>query len=300
MNFKTNLEGITSLFLITTTVCLYNPIIFIPSIVLIFILWWIKVFFTPFMTYSRICDNVTRAPLNTELSSTLQGLIVIRAYGQAETYVQKYQQKLYENVLAILAFSRTNTMLSCFLEFAVLLQMTLGSALVIRAALQEGQIRDPGELGFSLLLLIQTGDNFANCFRSFFLIQINMNSVQRMLSLTELESEAPLEMVNDSKLGRGWPTEGRIEFKNVKLRYDAQLGGTQAKFALDGVSFTVEPGMRIGIVGRTGAGKSTILQALFRMVEIEKSPGEGIFIDGLPIDQLGLHILRGRLSVIPQ
>jgi ABC-type oligopeptide transport system ATPase subunit len=81
-----------------------------------------------------------------------------------------------------------------------------------------------------------------------------------------------------------WPTEGAIEFENVQLRYRPEL-----PLVLKGVSFKVRPGEKVGIIGRTGAGKSSITQALFRMVEI---CGGGIWVDGRSIGELGLETVR--------
>lgn len=87
-----------------------------------------------------------------------------------------------------------------------------------------------------------------------------------------------------------WPKSGEIQFKNVTFKYDPTL-----PVVLDNLTFTIEAGEKIGIIGRTGAGKSSLIQALFRMAESEGD----ILIDGLSIKNLGLHDLRSHLSIIP-
>ena len=98
--------------------------------------------------------------------------------------------------------------------------------------------------------------------------------------------------INYNELKGKWPKHGQIEFRNVCFRYRDDLNLT-----LNGLTFKISPGEKIGIVGRTGAGKSSIIQALFRMLEI--CDGQ-ILIDGIDIKEIGLHTLRGNMSIIPQ
>ena len=106
---------------------------------------------------------------------------------------------------------------------------------------------------------------------------------------SELAEEAPLKLrqVEDT-----WPQAGSIDFDNVQMRYRAEL-----PLVLQGLSMQVKGGERIGIVGRTGAGKSSIMSALFRLTELS---GGQIRIDGIDIATVGLHDLRSRLAIIPQ
>jgi len=116
-------------------------------------------------------------------------------------------------------------------------------------------------------------------------------SVERVIVYTELEQEPPHQQLADPTDGK-WPTAGAIEFDRVCLRYRSHL-----PLSLKSVSFSVKPGERIGIVGRTGAGKSSILSVLFR-TNVQESGA--IRIDGVDIGTLGLATLRNALSIIPQ
>lgn len=118
-----------------------------------------------------------------------------------------------------------------------------------------------------------------------------MISVERILQYSRVPSEAPL--VNEScRPEPSWPAAGAIEFDNLHVRYSPEL-----PLVLRGISCTFPGEKKIGVVGRTGSGKSTLIQALFRVVE----PSEGrITIDALDISLIGLHDLRSRLSIIPQ
>lgn len=115
-----------------------------------------------------------------------------------------------------------------------------------------------------------------------------MTSVERVFEYCKLETET-LEIGNQ-KPPKEWPLSGEIKFEDVSFRYDKSLN-----YVLNNINIKIKPGEKIGIVGRTGAGKSSIIQTLFRMAEPEGS----LFIDDLNIKELSLHDLRSKLSIIP-
>lgn len=135
-----------------------------------------------------------------------------------------------------------------------------------------------------------------------YLIMTNdaMSNTERLLEYTgSLGQEAPLDdspaSYDDARVSLSWPEHGSIEYKNVSMRYRPGL-----PLVIDNCSLRIHAGERIGIVGRTGAGKSTILSTLFRLTEIETENGGSITIDGVDIKSLGLHRLRSALAIIPQ
>lgn len=118
-------------------------------------------------------------------------------------------------------------------------------------------------------------------------------AVERIKEYNDIEQEAPWELSGEEKsVPNNWPNKGVIAFKNFKARYQKELD-----YALKGITFKVNPGEKVGIVGRTGAGKSTLTLSLFRVIE---SAGGSIFIDDIDISNIGLHTLRSRLTIIPQ
>lgn len=114
-------------------------------------------------------------------------------------------------------------------------------------------------------------------------------SVERVLEYSDLEPET--KPAEPQEVSASWPTVGRIEFKNVVYAYARDM-----QPVLRGVSFTVKPSEKIGIVGRTGAGKSSLIGALFRLAHIK---GE-ILIDGIDTASIELRDLRSRIAIIPQ
>jgi ATP-binding cassette subfamily C (CFTR/MRP) protein 1 len=119
----------------------------------------------------------------------------------------------------------------------------------------------------------------------------NVTSVERIKEYFETPHEAKWE-IKDKKPKDQWPENGRIEFNNFSVKYREELD-----FVLSDINCKIEPGEKVGIVGRTGAGKSSLTLALFRL--IESNYGE-IVIDGVKIREIGLHDLRKRLTIIPQ
>lgn len=125
--------------------------------------------------------------------------------------------------------------------------------------------------------------------RQFSDVETAMNGAERIIEYTSLPSEAPLDL---EKTPPEWPENGQIQFENVSMRYRPGL-----PLALSNFNLKITGGERIGIVGRTGAGKSSILSTLFRMVELDSG---SISIDGVDISTIGLHELRSKLAIIPQ
>lgn len=122
-------------------------------------------------------------------------------------------------------------------------------------------------------------------------VETNIVAVERIKEYGETQQEAPWEIA-DRTPPADWPSTGRVEFRDYKVRYREGLD-----LVLRGLTFTVNGGEKVGIVGRTGAGKSSLTLSLFRIIE---AAGGKIFIDGLDVSQMGLHALRSKLTIIPQ
>ncbi|XP_014237759.1 multidrug resistance-associated protein 4-like isoform X1 [Trichogramma pretiosum] len=119
----------------------------------------------------------------------------------------------------------------------------------------------------------------------------HMTSVERMIQFTELEQEGPFETPESERPDKDWPSKGRVEFKNVWLRYSEE-----DEPVLKNLNFVVEAGTKVGIVGRTGAGKSSLISALFRLAPVDGR----VLVDQLDSQRVGLRELRGCISIIPQ
>jgi len=293
MNAYDLIHGLLHSVSLLLTVCMINPMLFLASGFIIYGLYKIKQYFSQPMISSKKLELASRSPIFSTVSSTLGGLTIIRVYSMGNRFVNNFLDLLYNNSKAFLFLFKTSRLFAVTLDAGIRGIMILGIMLftlvVIWYKLESALV------GLSLLFLLQIGEETGYVIRQTLSVDMNMQSAQRMLEYCEIDSEG----VHENKLAdmkiveKRWPMEGQIEFNNVFLRYKSGLD-----YALNGLSFKVEGGCKVACVGRTGAGKSSIIQALFRMVEIEK---EGwISIDGMNIKEIGLNLLRSKLSIIPQ
>ncbi len=150
---------------------------------------------------------------------------------------------------------------------------------------------DPVIFGLALSMLIQLGSIFQWTIRQSAEVVNQMVCVERVAEYSKLYPEGALSLASDQS-HPNWPENGCMEVKDLKIRYRKELPPS-----LENVSFTIASGQRVGVVGRTGSGKSTLVQALFRILEAEHG---SICIDGVDIKTLGLHCVRRGMSVINQ
>ncbi|PHH53173.1 ATP-binding cassette sub-family C member 11 [Ceratocystis fimbriata CBS 114723] len=231
-------------------------------------------------------ESVLRSDVFARFSEGLSGVASIRAYGLKAQFLRELRESVDEmNAAYFLTFSNQRW-LAVRLDFVgCLLVFTCGTLVVTSRFSVSPSI---GGLVLSYILSIVQMIQFT--VRQLAEVENGMNAVERLNHYgTNLEEEAPLHTI---EVPPKWPEKGEIVFENVEMRYRADL-----PLVLRGLSIHVQGGERIGIIGRTGAGKSSIMSTLFRLVEI--SSGK-ITIDGLNISTLGLHELRSRMAIIPQ
>ena len=162
-------------------------------------------------------------------------------------------------------------------------------ATVVAFILISNNALDASLAGFTLSFVIQYTRSIIWTIRCYAQLEMSMNAVERVVEFSELATEDK----GGHSVPAGWPTQGRLEIADLEVAYAKDLPSV-----LKGLSFTVEKGQRIGIVGRTGSGKSTLTLALFRFLS-EFRAGT-IHIDGIDISKIKLHDLRSRLAIIPQ
>ncbi|XP_065540276.1 multidrug resistance-associated protein 1 isoform X5 [Lathamus discolor] len=235
----------------------------------------------------RRIEAASRSPIYSHISETFQGSSVIRAYKDQERFILKSNFLVDENQRICFPGAVADRWLATNLEL-------LGNGIVLFAALFAAMGRtylSPGTAGFSISYALQITGVLNWMVRSWTEIENNIVSVERVREYLRTPKEAPWTL-NDKLQGQVWLTEGRIEFRNYSLRYRPNL-----ELALKHVNLIIKGQEKIGITGRTGAGKSTLAVGLLRLVEAAEGM---ILIDGLDIAQLGLHDLRSKITVIPQ
>ncbi|KAI0866183.1 P-loop containing nucleoside triphosphate hydrolase protein [Xylaria cubensis] len=231
-------------------------------------------------------ESVLRSVVFAKFSEGISGVASIRAYGLQGRFVGDLRNAIDEmNSAYYLTFSNQRWLSIRLDLIGNLLVFTTGILVVTSRFSVPPSI---GGLVLSYILSIVQMLQFA--VRQLAEVENGMNAVERLLHYgTQLEEEAPEHTID---VRSSWPEKGEIVFDNVEMRYRANL-----PLVLKGLSIHVKGGERIGIIGRTGAGKSSIMSTLFRLVEIS---GGHITIDGIDIATIGLHDLRSRLAIIPQ
>ncbi|KAL1734118.1 P-loop containing nucleoside triphosphate hydrolase protein [Schizophyllum commune] len=256
----------------------YLGIIFAPLGILYYV---VALYYRKSSVETKRLDAILRSSLYASYTEALTGLPTIRAYASQDRFITKSEQGQDRQNKA--------TYVSISIQAWLTVRLDLfGNILILGTGLFAAGFRksvDPAKIGaiISYCLPNQIVTQYAE-------LEQNMNAVERILNYSELPAEAPPTMPEDPPAD--WPSQGRIEFKDVEMAYRPGL-----PLVLKGVSFTIEPGEKVGIVGRTGAGKSTVIQALFRMTELRSG---SIEVDGYDTSKVGLDVLRSRMALVPQ
>lgn len=235
-------------------------------------------------------DAVSRSPIFSFFGETLAGLPVIRAYRQQKRFNANNEARVDRNQSCYMPAMAINRWLAVRLEFLGSCLM-FSTALVSVTALVYHFPIDAGLVGLLMTYTISVTGSLNWLVRSASEVEQNIVSVERVLGYTDLPSEAPMEIAH-TKPPPDWPQNGNIEFDQFSMRYRPDLD-----CCLKEVSVDIKGGSRVGIVGRTGAGKSSMTLALFRILE---AAGGRIIIDGVNISTIGLSDLRKAISIIPQ
>ncbi|KAL3511976.1 hypothetical protein ACH5RR_024693 [Cinchona calisaya] len=238
----------------------------------------------------RRLDSVSRSPIYASFTETLDGASTIRAFSSEDFFLfgftqhlTLYQRTSYSEVTASLWLSLRLQLLAAFVVSFVAVMAVIGSHRHLPI-----NLGTPGLVGLALSYTTPMVSLMGNFLTSFTETEKEMVSVERVLQYMDI----PQEEVGDKQLDLHWPSRGEIQFQNVTLRYIPSLPP-----ALRGVSFIISGGTQVGVIGRTGAGKSSILNALFRLNPI---CGGCILVDGIDIAGISLRDLRSHLAVVPQ
>lgn len=236
----------------------------------------------------RRLDSLTRSPIFAHFQETLGGSSTIRGFDQVARFEHINQSRVDNNMSAYFPSVNANRWLAVRLEF-------LGSIIILSASglailtLKSGHL-SAGLVGLSVSYSLVVTQSLNWIVRMTVEVETNIVAVERVKEYSELKPEAA-EIV-EPRPSSDWPTQGEIVFNHYSTRYREDLD-----LVLKDINLTIKPKEKVGIVGRTGAGKSSLTLALYRI--IEKVSGE-ISIDGIPIDSIGLIDLRHHLSIIPQ
>ncbi|PIA50779.1 hypothetical protein AQUCO_01200196v1 [Aquilegia coerulea] len=237
-------------------------------------------------------DSISRSPVYAQFGEALNGLSSIRAYKAYDRMAKINGKSMDNNVRFTLINMSANRWLCIRLEtLGGLMIWSIATFAVMQNQGTEKQVAYASTVGLILSYAFNMTNLLTSVLRLASVAENSLNAVERAGTYMELPSEAS-DVIESNRPLPGWPSSGLIQFENVILRYRPELPPV-----LHDLSFTVSPSEKVGIVGRTGAGKSSILNALFRIVELERGR---ILIDGCNISTLGLTDLRRFLGIIPQ
>ncbi|CAJ1935619.1 unnamed protein product [Sphenostylis stenocarpa] len=262
-------------------------IILLFFVVLAISIWYQSYYITTARELARMV-GIRKSPILHHFSESIAGAATIRCFNQEQIFLTKV--KVLIDDYSRVAFYNFGTMEWLSVRINFLFNLVFYFVLVILVTLPRSTI-DP-----SLAGLVATYGLNLNVLQAWVIwnlcnVENKMISVERILQFSSIPSEAPL-IIKDCRPEQEWPKEGNVKLRNLHIRYDPA-----APMVLKGVTCVFPGQKKIGIVGRTGSGKSTLVQALFRVVE----PLEGsILIDGVDISKIGLQDLRSKLGIIPQ
>ncbi|CAL5029968.1 unnamed protein product [Urochloa decumbens] len=237
-------------------------------------------------------DSITRSPVYAQFSEALNGLSTIRAYKAYDRMANINGRSMDNNIRFTLVNMSSNRWLAIRLETlgGIMIWFTATFA-VMQNQRAENQKAFASTMGLLLTYTLNITNLLTAVLRLASLAENSLNAVERVGTYIELPSEAP-PVIEDHRPPPGWPSSGVIKFEDVVLRYRPELPPV-----LHGISFIINGSEKVGIVGRTGAGKSSMLNALFRIVELERGR---IFIDDCDTSKFGIWDLRKVLGIIPQ
>lgn len=271
----------------TFIVISYSTPIFLSVIVPLGIVYYlVQRFYVPTSRQLQRIESTNRSPIFNHFSETIAGASTIRAYGQQQRFIETSVERVDKNILFYFARIASNRWLGTRLEF-------VGNLIVFAAALFAVLTPDvsSGAVGLSVSYALQITGALNLLVRMTSDLETNIVSVERLKEYAEIETEAPW-ILNFRRPPHDWPPKGQVDFQDYKTRYREGLD-----LVLRGISCHIDGGEKVGIVGRTGAGKSSLTVALFRLIE---PAGGSIIIDGHSIANMGLHDLRQKLTILPQ
>ncbi|GMH44339.1 hypothetical protein BSKO_12273 [Bryopsis sp. KO-2023] len=278
---------VRSLLQLVTTVMLvgiFTPITLPCLVPILLLFYFLYLYFQTSVREIKRLDAVSRSPVYSSLNEAISGLPTVKAFGAEQRLIDRYQGLVNSNVRMNLVNQSMNRWLSIRLE-------SLGAfAALFAGVLAVEQGGASAVVGLTLSYALQITAFTSMTVRLASLTENMFNAVERIVEYGNLEEEAEFDMPDS--VPPEWPDKGGVLIEKVEMRYRPGL-----PLVLKGMSAVINGGEKIGVVGRTGAGKSSLINALFRLVELDSGK---ISIDGVDISKIGLMQLRDRIAIIPQ
>ncbi|XP_077867141.1 ATP-binding cassette sub-family C member 4-like [Saccoglossus kowalevskii] len=262
-----------------------NPWVFIPTVPLALLFLYLRHYFLSTSRNIKRLDGVTRSPVYSHLSASLQGLWTIRAFKAEDIFIREFNAHQDLHTEAWFLHLTGSRWFSIRLDLLCACFVTTVSFSSVLAA----ENLNAGLVGLSLAYAITLMGVFQWCVRQSAEVENQMTAVERVYDYTQLAPEAALH--NHCKPEPEWPKHGIITMETMSFKYSED-----SPTVLKNIYLCIRAKEKVGIVGRTGAGKSSLISSIYRLAE----PSGTIKIDGVDISSLGLHDLRSKVSIIPQ
>uniref|UniRef100_A0A8C4HVT0 ABC-type glutathione-S-conjugate transporter n=1 Tax=Dicentrarchus labrax TaxID=13489 RepID=A0A8C4HVT0_DICLA len=279
---KMMLSYVFKLMEVCIIVLMATPFAAVIILPLAFLYAFVQSFYVATSCQLRRLEAVSRSPIYTHFNETVQGASVIRAFGEQPRFILQANQRVDFNQTSYFPRFVATRWLAVNLEF-------VGNGVVLAAAILSVMGKNtlsPGIVGLAVSHSLQVTGILSWIVRSWTDVENNIVSVERVNEYADTAKEASWS-VEGSSLPLAWPQRGTLEFQDYGLQYRKGL-----ELALKGITLNIHERERVGIVGRTGAGKSSLALGIFRILEAAKGK---IFIDGVNIADIGLHDLRSPL-----
>ncbi|KAF7908234.1 uncharacterized protein EAF01_003989 [Botrytis porri] len=261
-----------------------SPYIIVIALVLLGICTYIALLYIKGARSLKRLESIQKSPMISHFGSALAGLSTIRAFSNAPVF----EARMHELVDSFSAATWHNWLFNRWFGLRMALVGSFFSSSVAAFIVSTHGV-DASLAGFALSFALSYRRAVIHTIRLLASAELDMNAAERIFEYTQLDMEPQGGTEN---IRASWPEEGKLEVTDLEVGYAEGLPAI-----LKGLSFSVDKNQRVGIVGRTGAGKSTLSLALFRFLEARAGT---IMIDGIDISTLKLHDLRTRLSIIPQ
>ncbi|XP_040463336.1 canalicular multispecific organic anion transporter 1 isoform X2 [Falco naumanni] len=286
MSFRSWLSCFMAIISTLLMISLATPFFALVIIPLSIFYYFVLRFYVSTSRQLRRLDSVTRSPIYSHFGETVSGLSVIRAYGHQERFLKQNESTMDINQKSVYSWIISNRWLAIRLEFVGSLVVFFSALL---AVISKGTL-EGGIVGLSVSSALNVTQTLNWLVRTSSELETNIVAVERVHEYTKVKNEAP--WVTEKRPPPGWPSRGEIQFIDYKVRYRPELD-----LVLQEITCTIGSTEKVGVVGRTGAGKSSLTNCLFRVLE---PAGGTIIIDEVDIATIGLHDLRQNLTIIPQ
>ncbi|XP_016989332.1 probable multidrug resistance-associated protein lethal(2)03659 [Drosophila rhopaloa] len=273
---------------IVIVIAIVNPLFLIPTVVLGIIFYQLRTFYLKTSRDIKRMEAITRSPVYSHLAASLTGLSTIRAFGAQRVLESEFDNYQDMHSSAFYMFISTSRAFGYWLDcFCVIYIAIITLSFFFFPPANGGDVGLAITQAMGMTGMVQWG------MRQSAELENTMTAVERVVEYEDIEPEGALEAPAGMKPPKSWPEQGKIVFDELSLRYTPD---PKAENVLKSLSFVIKPKEKVGIVGRTGAGKSSLINALFRLSYNDGS----VLIDKRDTNEMGLHDLRSKISIIPQ